>query len=428
MTGSKVPASLSDRLARVRALGRAYSDPVLGERLIRAYVGDTAFRVEDATHRELTTPAALCGLPVLDNIIPDGAEPLGTVAVVVPRNSVGLTIAKAVVGAWLGGNRVIVRLPNQLRATLPLMQALISDHLPGVLFAPHDISGAAFLQGALSEPDVAAVVIYGDDAWIDAYRPLAERSGKHVLFEGPGNDPLLVVEGADVDAAVAAAIRGGLHNGGQSCSAFERFFVHRSLHDSFVRALVERLSLMRIGPPEDLGAAIGPIGSSRVLHRIVDQIDDAVRAGATLHFGGEVVPDVHSGMPAMVPAVLTGCTAAMTVMRDETFGPVFPIVAFDDDDDLLPAVDATRYGLNAAVFGPSAARHDAWLVERHRNVYLNATPFDRASLPTRIVDGGYRRSGLHWVPVDGALTTRHGPRILANTLVRNSTPTSGDLR
>jgi succinate-semialdehyde dehydrogenase/glutarate-semialdehyde dehydrogenase len=408
------------RLKNVRALGHAFGEPTFAKRLVEAYVHDTAFRVADATHREVITPATLCKLPLLEARAVRDALPLGKVAVIVPRNSVGLTIAKAVVGAYLSGNEILVRMPAQLVRTMPLLEELLRSHLEGVTFAPMETSGKAFIESSLRDPRIAALVVYGDDAWIDAYRPLAEATGTRLFFEGPGSDPFIVMEGADVELAVDAAIRGGMHNGGQSCSAFERFFVHASLHDRFVACLVERLARMRIGSPFDPDAEVGPIASKTVLARIVDQIAEAQEQGARLAFGGTVVEDVHQGLPSLVPAVLTRAEPWMKIMADETFGNVFPIFAFDSDADLLPAVDATRYGLNAAAFGPGAGRLEEWLEERHRNVYVDATPFDTTSLPTRILDGGFRRSGFCWLPVGDRLETFEGRRLLAHALSRNA--------
>ncbi len=445
MLRNRPPADLATRLARVRDLGAAFADPAHADARVQAYVADTAFRVEDVEHREVRTPAALCALAGAGGIdLARIAErrPLGKVAVVVPRNSVGLTIAKAVVGAYLAGNEVVVRLPTQLERTLPHVEALLRTHLDGVTLAPAHLGSQAFLDASLDDREVQAVVVYGDDAWIDAYRPRAERTRTALYFEGPGKDPLVVLEGADVETAVDAAIRGGLHNGGQSCSAFERFYVHASLHDAFVDRLVARLAALRRGDPRDREVGIGPIASSRVLARIVAQLGDATARGARLVAGGTVVNDVHAGLPSLVPAVLTGCTPDMDVLRDETFGAVFPVVSFQDGESLLSVLDACRYGLNAAVIGtalgaeggsppPSATpppAHGAarllhaWLAARHRNAYLNATPFDPASLPSRMVDGGYRRSGFSWTFPDAACVVAEGPRILAHVLSRPESP------
>jgi succinate-semialdehyde dehydrogenase/glutarate-semialdehyde dehydrogenase len=411
-----VPADVTLRRQKVRALGEAFAAPELATARVSAYVADTAFRIDDVEAREVRTPSALCALAA--SAPPPQGTPLGKIAVLVPRNSVGLTLAKAVVGGFLAGNEVLVRLPTQLERTRPLVDALLREHLPGVTTAPDDLSSRAFLTGAMHDPSIAAVVVYGDDAWIDDYRGLAERTRTELYFEGPGSDPLIVLEGCDVDVAVDAALRGGLHNGGQSCSAFERFFVHQSLHDAFVTRLVARLEGLRVGAPTDRAAGVGPIASSRVRARILDQIAAARAEGATLRFGGQVVQDVHEGLPALVPAVLTGCTPAMAVMAEETFGPVFPVMAFAEDDGLLSAVDACRYGLNAAAFGPGAERLRGWLTARHRNVFIDATPFDAASLPERNVDGGYRRSGFAWRFRDGEATVTEGPRILARALQR----------
>ena len=236
------------RLAHVRALGRAFLEPAVRKSLLESYGRDTLLLPKDIAVRELEVPARLCSLPVLAACDIRNAQPCGGVAILMPKNSIGLTIAKAVVGAWLTGNRVVVRFPTQLVHSAPVFSELLRTHLPGIEIVS-DCSGPQFLSNALRDAGIQAVVIYGDDSWIDAYRPLAESTRTRVLFEGPGNDPLIVGADADIDAAVDAAIRGGLMNGGQSCSAFERFFVHRDVHANFVGRLAARVAGMRIGPP-----------------------------------------------------------------------------------------------------------------------------------------------------------------------------------
>ncbi len=409
-----LPATFDERLARVRDLGVAWASPAFAAPWVAAYVDDTAFCARDAWQREVSTPAALLALPELAERVADGVRS-GIVHVVVPRNSVGLTVCKAVVGAYLAGHPVHVRLPSGLPRSAPLLVALLVRHLPGVTFAPTTARGAAFLDDAL-QPGTAAVVVYGDDAWIAPYAARAEAVGVALFFEGPGSDPFIVRPGANVALAVDAAIRGGLHNGGQSCSAFERFFVPDDLHDAFVDALVARLRTLPAGDPRDPTTVLGPMSSRAAFDRIGQQIAQAVDLGARLVDGGRPWTDPYSGRPGWVPSVLTGVRPELSVMADETFGPVFPVMAYTADDALWTAVDACRYGLNAAAFGPDASGLAARLAARHRNVYVNATPFDADQVATRIVDGGYGASALHGAPGPDGYRWRSGPRRLARAL------------
>lgn len=407
-----VPLDFDARLACVRALGAAFAAPAQREPLVAAYMRDTLLLRRDVLARESEVPSRLCALPILGARDLRDARPSGGVAVLVPKNSVGLTIAKAVVGGWLTGNRVVVRFPAQLKHSAPLFAALLRAHLPGIEIAP-DGPGPAFLAAALRDPGIGAVVVYGDDSWIGEYRALAEETRTRVLFEGPGNDPLVVLPDADVDAAVDAAIRGGMLNGGQSCSAFERFFVHRSLHAAFVGRLAARVSAMRIGHPDDPASEVGPIASKVVRERLVAQLDDALQQGARLVCGGRMADAGVPDAPALEPAVLAGCRPGMRIVDEENFGAVFPVVAWQEHDELMELLEAGRHGLNAAAYGPCPAALRAWMRASHRNSYVDSTPADAANLPTRIADGGMRRSAFIWEMEGERLVVRGGRRLLA---------------
>jgi succinate-semialdehyde dehydrogenase/glutarate-semialdehyde dehydrogenase len=409
-------SSLETRAERLRDLAEGLGDPAFQREFVAAYIEDTGFLAADVLKREIWTPIRLLGLLARDWAGLAARSALGRVSVVVPKNSLALTLAKAIGSSYLLGNETLVRMPRQLARTTPIYAGLVGRHLEGVRFAPAGESGERFLARALAESD--AVVVYGDDAWIDAYLGPAERHGTKLCFEGPGNDPLVVMPDADLDAAVDAAIRGGLNNGGQSCSAFERFFVHESVAGELGARLAERLGRLKVGPPEDEATGLGPIVSRTLFGRLRGQLDDALARGARLLAGGETIPDLWRGHPALTPAVLLGCTPEMTAVAAESFGPVFPILSFRGEEDLLLPLDATRYGLNAAVYGTCPPGLADYLESHHRNVYYNATQVDPETIATRLIDGGYRRSGFVWERQGADYRLREGPRFLAQELSR----------
>jgi acyl-CoA reductase-like NAD-dependent aldehyde dehydrogenase len=415
MTLTQSRENFEMRATHLKRLAARFGSAEFQEALIEAYVKDTAFLRTDVIKREILTPARLLALPRQIGLGLESRKALGKVAVMVPKNSLGLTLAKAIASSYLMGNETIVRLPSQLKRTTPLYQTLLETELVGIQFAPPGLSGAAFLNQCLTDPEVSAVVIYGDDAWIDAYHPLAKATGTKLLFEGPGNDPQIVMEDADLDAAVEGAIEGGLNNGGQSCSAFERFFVHANVAEAFTRRLIARLSQMKLGSPELASTEIGPIASRVVFDRLMKQIREAVAEGAILRYGGNVIDGLYGKLPTVVPAVLTQCDSEMAVVADETFGPVFPILTFSSLRDLLPPLDDTKYGLNAAVYGTCPLELEAYLESHHRNVYYDSTPVSPENLSTRMVDGGFRRSGFVWEKRE-SYVTREGRRFLATEL------------
>ncbi len=396
--------------ARVRALATALESPPFAAAFVDAYIRDTGFTWREVWAREIATPARLLRLQAEQTAGETGRLPVGQVAVMMPKNSLGLTLAKAVASAYLAGNTTVVYLPRQLTASAPLYASLLREQLGSTqVRIAHGDAGARFLEMQLAQPACAAVVIYGDDTWIETYVPLARAHGKKLIFEGPGNDPLIVWPGADLDQAVDGAVRGGLNNGGQSCSALERFFVHVELYEDFTRRLIDRLAALRLGSPFDPATAVGPLASPRVWGRLHAQLRASVARGARVRWGGSSLFEPVTGRPLLQPAVLTGCRPDMPVVRDETFGPVFPLLAFAEADGLLAALDATAYGLNTAAHGPLPPAVQDYLLATHRNVYWDSTAVCPHNLPTRLTDGGYRRSGLLWDFWPGA-DPRDAPR------------------
>ena len=361
-----------------------------------AYVADTAFVRNDVYKREILTPAALLKIPREDESFLQDRKPLGTVVVMIPKNSLGLTLAKAIASSYLMGNKTIIYFPGQLKATAPVYANAILKFLDNVEIADGNQTSAQFMRSSLNNPDVKAIVIYGDDSWIDAYKSLAAETKTKIIFEGPGNDPMVVMPDANIDAAVAGAIEGGLNNGGQSCSAIERYFIHEDILEVFAERLIASLRKLSCGSPRKEDTDIGPIASRIIFNRIVKQLEESVRMGAVLRYGGNIIMDETTGFPVIVPAVLTACTIEMPLVANETFGPVFPLISFRSIEELMPMLDATKYGLNACIYGNAPKELLDYLKSTHRNFYQNSTCVSPVNLSSRLMDGGFRRSGIIW--------------------------------
>lgn len=409
--------NFEERRNDIKKLANHIESSYFIQEFVNAYIEDTQFIKRNVIKREIETPAALLNL--IHNTVQyeTNTLPLGKVAILVPKNSLGLTLAKAIASSYLMGNHTIVYLPSQLQRTAPIYQRLLTTFLPGtdVIFASQ--SSKEFLQHSFQDPKIKAIVIYGDDQWIDSYWPLAASTGTKLIFEGPGNDPMIVMPDANIEKTIAAAIEGGLNNGGQSCSAFERFFIHNDIAEIFCQKLIKKLQNLQSGPPQNIETEIGPIASNKIFEKIQYQLQSAIKQGAQLLYGGEVVYCSKTKLPIIIPAVLTQCNPEMAVVDQETFGPIFPIITFSDVSTLIPSLDATQYGLNAAVFGSCPDELYSYLDQCHRNVYLNSTPVSAENINSRIIDGGYRRSGFIWEQQD-KYVTREGKRLLTNELCK----------
>lgn len=414
------------RLDSLLAFSEAHNDPTFSTAFAESYLEDTAFAYSNIVSREISAPQELIRTLAFGTsnsaLQIHGRTPVGRVAILLPKNGIGITAAKSVASSYLMGNDTIVKIPSQLQRSSRMYSDFVTKHLPGVSFASNEMSSKKFLEQALLDPTVHTVVIYGDDAWIDGYLNLARRTRTRIIFEGPGNDPAVIFPGMDLKKAVAECIACGLLNGGQSCSALERYFVHEEIHDTFVTLLCEGLQRVKIGSPLDSDVVVGPTLSGKIVTRIEDQLKEATRLGAEIKLGGRIVRDGYKKLPIVLPTVITGCTSGMSVVKHETFGPVFPIVRFGADvDEVIASLDDTAYGLNASVYGAYDQKIFEYLLSSHRNLFVNSTFACRQNHSSRFADGGYKNSGFIWEWQGNHFIRKEGRRLLVEEL---SLPTS----
>jgi len=358
---------------------------------------------------------AIRRLRAFDQLVPHlaGRQPVGTVAIVFPGNA-SLSNPAATIGtAFLAGNRVRARFPRASRGWAQQIEPLIASYLPGVSF-DHG-PGPEFIEEVCADPEVAVVMVFGDDSWADGYAPHVRSSGKKLIFEGPGKDPFLVLPGADLERAAQDAVRGAYYNAGQACTSPERFYVQRDLAPEFIDRVVELTHREVVGDPEREDATVGPIVSRRVSQRIADQLGDAVERGARILAGGGIhsaVLDDGMAVTYVEPTVLAGVTSDMEVMQQETFGPLIPIQEVADAEEALALAGSSPYGLAANVYGgdsDAAAR----LAETHGQVFKEEIWLDYFGRHLHAPYGGRKRSGWVWEWADGRLHRRDGSRVNA---------------
>ncbi|MEM7259283.1 MAG: NAD-dependent succinate-semialdehyde dehydrogenase, partial [Pseudomonadota bacterium] len=174
---------------------------------------------------------------------------------------------------------------------------------------------------------------------------------KRVSMELGGHAPFIVYPDADpVHAAKGAALVKFL-NTGQACICPNRLFVHKRIVDEFVTTLAQRVGAMKAGDGREQGVAIGPLVNEAALAKVDNQVKDATSKGATLVCGGEALLDEPLDKGHFyAPTVLTQVNEDMLIYREETFGPVAPVIVFDDDDDVIAMANDTHYGLAAYVY------------------------------------------------------------------------------
>lgn len=272
-------------------------------------------------------------------------EPRGVVAAITPWND-PVAVPCGILGAALvTGNTVVFKPSERSPHTGQVLAELAGEVLPpGVLnLLVGDGTTGAALAG---HEGVDLVAHVGSTATGRSIAAAAARTGAAVVLENGGKDPLIV--DADVDPYWAAeeAALGAFANAGQICTSVERIYVTEAVADEFLESLVRRAGELVMGPGLDPQTQLGPLVDDRLRDVVHEQVRDAVADGATLLAGGTVPEGPGSFYPA---TVLTDCTPSMTVMREETFGPVAPVCVVPDFDAALEAARAGSYGLAAVV-------------------------------------------------------------------------------
>ena len=292
---------------------------------------------------------------------------------------------------------------------VPITLALI-DAIPAlaagcsVLLKPSEVTPrfAEPLARATAEvPELAAVlkIVTGGAetgmALIDAVDAIcftgSVTTGRKVALQAAGNfipaflelggkDPAIVLPSADLDNAATAILRSAAGLTGQACQSLERIYVHRSVFDEFLALLVRKAARIRPNWPDIHQGHIGPFIFREQGRTVQAQIDDAAALGATIHCGGQVRD--HGGGLYCLPTVLTGVSADMLLMREETFGPLLPVLPFDTTDAAVRMANDSEFGLSAAVF--SGNREEAASVARR--VRAGAVSINDASLTVMVND------------------------------------------
>lgn len=293
-------------------------------------------------------------------------EPIGVVACVTPWNfPVDIAGIPIVYGLALGCT--LVWKPSELA---PICANMFVDVLHEAGFPAGTVNlvhGHGDLGGQLvRHEDVGSVVFTGS---VTTGEQVARDAGlKNRVLELGGNGPQIVRADADLEKAADAAITGCFYLAGQCCTAAERILVHRDVQDRFVELLVERTKALKLGDPLDEATDMGPVCTDANLVRTQEHVADAVAKGATVVHGGGAEGRLHE------PTIVTGVTEDMRIAREETFGPVAPIIAFTDDDEAIRIANATEFGLTAAVFTEDL--RTAWRYAEelcHGTVHINET-------------------------------------------------------
>ena len=252
------------------------------------------------------------------------------------------------------------------------------------------IAGDGRTGAALIE-QVDAVAFTGSVATGQKVAAAAAGAFIPAFLELGGKDPVVILEGADLERAATAILRASVAATGQACQSLERIYVHRSQHDEFVTLLAGKAADTGLSYPNPNSGIIGPLIFERQADIIDTHIKDAIARGAKVECGGEI-KQLGGGL-WIEPTVLTRVDHSMRIMNEETFGPVMPIMAFDSEEDAIRLANDSDYGLSAAVFGAT----EAAALRVAEQINAGGISINDAGLTTMIFEAqksAFRRSGM----------------------------------
>ena len=326
--------------------------------------------------------------------------PLGADFVYTRREALGVCVGigawnyPAQIAAWKGapalafGNAMVLK-PSELTplSALRMAEILTEAGLPPGLY--NVVQGAGAVGAALvSDPRVAKVSLTGSVATGQKVYAAAAQGIRAVTMELGGKSPLIVFEDADIDNAVGAAMMANFYSSGQVCSNGTRVFVHKGMRAAFLDRLVTRMGGIRMGDPMDPDTHMGPLISQAQRDKVLRYIEIGRAEGAELVAGGGIA----NGPGFFVqPTVFAGVTDAMTIAREEIFGPVMCVLDFDTEAEVIARANATEFGLAAAVFTRDITRaHRVVAALQAGTCWINAYNLTPVEAPF----GGVKLSGV----------------------------------
>jgi len=318
-------------------------------------------------------------------------EPVGVAGLITAWNANALFICLKLASAVAAGCTVVIK-PSELSSlqTRVLVEALHEAKLPKGLL--NVVTGLGNVVGAelVRNPDVAKISFTGSVAVGEQIMRDGAATMKRVTLELGGKSPTILLDDAALDQAIPSALVMAFMNSGQACAAGTRLLVPKSRLDEVKRAILDAMRAFTVGDPADPNIAIGPMVSQKQYERVESYIRKGIEEGAEVLVGGEGHPEGLEAGFFVKPTVFVNVTNEMTIAREEIFGPVLSVIAYDSEDDAIRIANDSKYGLHAAVLATDlqCAHRVASQLRAGRVVLNNMT--DDPDAPW----GGFKYSGV----------------------------------
>ncbi|KAF2474001.1 aldehyde dehydrogenase [Lindgomyces ingoldianus] len=279
--------------------------------------------------------------------------PVGPVLILFPWNYPYLTLVNSIVPALLAGNSVILKPSPQTPTSGEQIQQAFSDAgLPEGVIQVFHCGSLTQIEAMIRSPQIQLVCFTGSVAnGLAVQKAASDRVGIRVCLELGGKDPAYVRCDVDVQWAAEEIVDGAVFNSGQSCCSIERVYVDEKIHDQFVSAIQGVLKGYKLGDPFDTKTHVGPVVSKRSAETVRGHIKDALRKGAK-----DATPaneSFQSPLPDgnyVAPTLLIDVTHEMSVMTEETFGPVIPVMKVKNDAEAIELMNESQFGLTASIW------------------------------------------------------------------------------
>jgi succinate-semialdehyde dehydrogenase/glutarate-semialdehyde dehydrogenase len=317
-------------------------------------------------------------------------QPIGVAVLITPWNFPAAMATRKIAPAIAAGCTVVLKPAAETPLTAYAMAALLEEAgVPkGVVNVVTTSTPGPTIDAMLHDPRVRKLSFTGST---NVGRILLKGAADQVInssMELGGNAPFIVFDDADLEAALDGAMLAKMRNGGEACTAANRFYVQEGIHDAFVEGFAKRMGAMKVGPGYEEATHCGPVITPVALKRIQGLVDEAVSLGAEVHLGGKALERDGWFFP---PTVLGNVPAHARIMNEEIFGPVAPVVRFKTEEEAVTAANDTEYGLIAYVYTKDLGRGfrvsekvEAGMIGLNRGIASDpAAPF-----------GGVKQSGL----------------------------------
>lgn len=315
-------------------------------------------------------------------------RPLGPVFAVMPWNFPLWQVFRGLVPILLTGNTYLLKhAPSVMGSAYLIAQVAKDAALPEGVFEVLNITNEESSR-VISDDRIAGVTVTGSVRAGAAIGAQAGAALKKCVLELGGSDPFIVLDDADLDTAVSAAVVGRYQNSGQVCAAAKRFIVHQNIADAFSEKFAQAVSALKMGDPRDEANYVGPMARFDLRDELDAQVQKTVAEGATVLVGGHKVEGAGNYYQ---PTVLANVTPEMTGFRQELFGPVATITVARDDEHAVALANDSEFGLSSTLFGKDEQRLK-WIADRIEcgGVFINGSGASDA----RVAFGGVKKSGF----------------------------------